>query len=137
MSNCRAHSQDCRGSGRRTRPVDIRDRAARGRNRSRWRPTAAWRVGDWFPRCVDSPERSRGTPFRSIVTQDMASTRLETLKSMVAQQPSVAFLRYGLAMEYRNAGDLEAAIVEFRALLGVDPDYSAAYFHGGQTLERL
>lgn len=67
----------------------------------------------------------------------MTSTRLETLKSMVAQQPAVGFLRYGLAMEYRNAGDLEAALVEFRALLGVDPDYSAAYFHGGQTLERL
>jgi Tfp pilus assembly protein PilF len=67
----------------------------------------------------------------------MTSTRLETLKNMVAQQPSVSFLRYGLAMEYRNAGDLEAAMVEFRALLGVDPDYSAAYFHGGQALERL
>jgi Tfp pilus assembly protein PilF len=67
----------------------------------------------------------------------MTSTRLETLKNMVAQQPSVSFLRYGLAMEYRNAGDAEAAMVEFRALLGVDPDYSAAYFHGGQTLESL
>ena len=59
------------------------------------------------------------------------------MKGMVAQQPGVSFLRYGLAMEYRNAGDLEAAVLEFRALLGVDPDYSAAYFHGGQTLERL
>jgi Tfp pilus assembly protein PilF len=67
----------------------------------------------------------------------MTSTRLEALKGMVAQQPTVSFLRYGLAMEYRNAGDLEAAALEFRALLGVDPDYSAAYFHGGQTLERL
>jgi Tfp pilus assembly protein PilF len=67
----------------------------------------------------------------------MTSTRLETLKDMVAQQPSVSFLRYGLAMEYRNADDLESAIAEFRALLVVDPNYSAAYFHGGQTLERL
>jgi Tfp pilus assembly protein PilF len=67
----------------------------------------------------------------------MSSTRLETLKTMVAQQPSVSFLRYGLAMEYRNAGELEAAITEFRALIAIDPDYSAAYFHGGQTLERL
>ena len=67
----------------------------------------------------------------------MASTRLEALKSMVEQQPGVSFLRYGLAMEYRNGGELEAALTEFRALLTVDPDYSAAYFQGGQTLERL
>ena len=56
---------------------------------------------------------------------------------MVTEQPAVSFLRYGLAMEYRNAGELESALAEFRALLAVDPDYSAAYFHGGQTLERL
>lgn len=67
----------------------------------------------------------------------MASTRLESLKNMVAQQPGDSFLRYGLAMEYKNAGDLEAALTEFRALMDVNPDYSAAYFHGGQTLERL
>ena len=52
--------------------------------------------------------------FGGIVTQGMSTTRLETLKSMVAQNPGEPFLRYGLAMEYRNAGDLEAAIGEFR-----------------------
>ena len=26
---------------------------------------------------------------------------------------------------------------EFRALIAAHPDYSAAYYHGGQTLERL
>ena len=67
----------------------------------------------------------------------MAGTRLETLKSLVAQQPGDSFLRYGLAMEYRNAGELEAAIGEFRSLIAANPDYSAAYYHGGQTLERL
>ena len=67
----------------------------------------------------------------------MASTRLETLKGLVAQQPGDSFLRYGLAMEYRNAGELEAAMSEFRALIAAHPDYSAAYYHGGQTLERL
>lgn len=67
----------------------------------------------------------------------MAGTRLEILKSMVEQQPGDSFLRYGLAMEYRNAGDLEAALAEFRALLKANPEYSAAYFHAGQTLERL
>jgi Tfp pilus assembly protein PilF len=67
----------------------------------------------------------------------MESTRLESLKNMVAQNPNESFLRYGLAMEYKNAGDLEAALREFHALMAVNPDYSAAYFHGGQTLEKL
>jgi tetratricopeptide (TPR) repeat protein len=67
----------------------------------------------------------------------MASTRLEILKSMVQQNPGDSFARYGLAMEYRNSGDLAAAAKEFRALIAAHPDYSAAYFHGGQTLERL
>jgi Tfp pilus assembly protein PilF len=66
----------------------------------------------------------------------MANTRLETLKSMVAQNPADSFSRYGLAMEYRNAGDLEAAAGEFRALIAANPDYAAAYYHGGQALER-
>lgn len=67
----------------------------------------------------------------------MASTRLEILKSMVAQKPNDSFSRYGLAMEYRNGGDLEGAVREFRELMAVNPDYSPAYFHGGQTLEKL
>lgn len=67
----------------------------------------------------------------------MASTRLEILKSMVEQKPTDSFARYGLAMEYRNSGDLEAAMAEFRTLMEVNPDYSPAYFHGGQTLERM
>ena len=67
----------------------------------------------------------------------MSNSRLEALKGMVAQNPANAFARFGLAMEYRNAGDSEAAVAEFRALIAADPDYSPAYFHGGQTLERM
>jgi tetratricopeptide (TPR) repeat protein len=67
----------------------------------------------------------------------MASNRLELLKGMVAQNPTDTFARYGLAMELRNSGDLEASITEFRALMANNPDYSPAYFHGGQTLERV
>ena len=65
------------------------------------------------------------------------SNRLEILKSMVAQNPADSFSRYGLAMEYRNTGDLSAAMGEFQSLLAANPDYSAAYYHGAQTLERL
>jgi tetratricopeptide (TPR) repeat protein len=67
----------------------------------------------------------------------MASTRLEILKSMVAQKPGDSFLRYGLAMEYRNAGDLSSAVHEFQGLVAADPDYAAAYFQAGQTLLKL
>jgi len=63
--------------------------------------------------------------------------RIEILQSMVAGNPADAFSRYGLAMEYLNSGNLETAVEEFRALLEHNPNYAAAYFHGGQTLEKL
>lgn len=56
---------------------------------------------------------------------------------MVAQNPADAFARYGLAMELVKGGDLAAGIAEFRALLEHNPNYAAAYFHGGQALEKL
>jgi tetratricopeptide (TPR) repeat protein len=64
-------------------------------------------------------------------------SRTEILKQMLAADPANTFARYGLAMEYVKAGDLAAAVAEFDALLGRSPDYSAAYFHGGQALEQL
>jgi tetratricopeptide (TPR) repeat protein len=67
----------------------------------------------------------------------MSTSRLKTLKSLVEQNPSDSFVRYGLAMEYKNAGELAAAIREFEALIAANPDYPAAYFHGGQSLEKL
>ena len=56
---------------------------------------------------------------------------------MVAVNPANAFARYGLAMEQVKSGRLEEAVDAFQALLAADPNYSAAYFHGGQTLEKL
>ena len=67
----------------------------------------------------------------------MENTRLDVLKRMVEQNPNDSFSRYGLAMEYRNGGDLEGAVREFRALIAANPGYCYAYFHGGQTLEKL
>lgn len=64
-------------------------------------------------------------------------TRLEILKSMVEQNPADSFSRYGLAMELRNTGDAEGAVREFAELQRIHPDYSATYFHAGQTLERM
>jgi tetratricopeptide (TPR) repeat protein len=63
--------------------------------------------------------------------------RLETLKQLVAQNPSDRFARYGLAMECGKAGEFAEAVAQYEAILGSDPDYAAAYFQGGQALERL
>jgi tetratricopeptide (TPR) repeat protein len=67
----------------------------------------------------------------------LASERIEVLKQLVEQNPHSTFARYGLAMEYSNAGDLEKAVEEFAGVMTTDPGYSAAYFHGGQALEKL
>jgi tetratricopeptide (TPR) repeat protein len=64
-------------------------------------------------------------------------TRIEILEQLLDQNPSSTFARYGLAMEYVKSGDLDRAIAAFEAVIGFDPNYSAAYFHGGQTLEKM
>ena len=51
--------------------------------------------------------------------------------------PGDSFARYGLAMELRGTGDLEAAAREFAELRRSHPDYTAGYYHAGQTLEQL
>ncbi len=67
----------------------------------------------------------------------MATNRLEILLQMVAQDPKNSFARYGLAMEYANSGNYEQAVAEYRTLLAQDENYAAAYYHGGQALEKL
>jgi Flp pilus assembly protein TadD len=66
----------------------------------------------------------------------MATDRLEILKSMLVARPEDKLARYGLAMEYKNRGEFGPAVEQFRELLATHPDYAAAYFHGGQTLEK-
>jgi Tfp pilus assembly protein PilF len=63
--------------------------------------------------------------------------RLNTLRELLAADPANTFARYGLAMEHLRSGDLEGAVQEFESVLTTDPNYSAAYYHGVQTLEKL
>lgn len=56
---------------------------------------------------------------------------------MVEQAPANSFARYGLAMEYAKSADPSQAVAEFANLIKQDPSYVAAYYHGGQTLEKL
>jgi len=67
----------------------------------------------------------------------MATDRVGILKQMLAQDANNSFARYGLGMEYVKSGELTEGIAEFRTLLERDNNYSAAYFHGGQALEKL
>lgn len=56
---------------------------------------------------------------------------------MLEKDPANSFVRYGLALDHANNGELESAVTEFRTLIANDPNYCAAYYHGGQTLEKL
>jgi predicted Zn-dependent protease len=63
--------------------------------------------------------------------------RLEMLHEHLAEFPDDAFARYGLAMEYANAGDADTALKEFATLLEKNPDYTAGYFMAAQTLAKV
>jgi tetratricopeptide (TPR) repeat protein len=66
----------------------------------------------------------------------MTETRMEKLAAFLEQNPNDAFARYGLAMEYSNAGQTETALEHFRKLLEVHPDYTNGYFMAAQALDR-
>ncbi|HVO99708.1 MAG TPA: tetratricopeptide repeat protein [Bryobacteraceae bacterium] len=67
----------------------------------------------------------------------MEPSRIEILQQLLEQNPSSSFARYGLAMEYVKAGQFDRAMEAFEAVVAAEPNYSAAYFHGGQTLEKM
>ena len=48
--------------------------------------------------------------------------RMALLNEILSQNPADPFARYGLAMEYSNAGDVERALDEFNKLLATNPD---------------
>lgn len=63
--------------------------------------------------------------------------RVATLKEILAQNPTDAFARYGLALEYSNSGATEQALEEFGKLISAHPDYTAGYFMAAQTLAKV
>ena len=60
--------------------------------------------------------------------------RIAALNEILTENPTDAFARYGLAMEYSKAGDFDRALAEFSILLEKHPDYTAGYFMAAQTL---
>ncbi len=64
-------------------------------------------------------------------------SRLDVIKKIVEQQPNDPFPRYGLAMEYKNAGHGEEAHATFSELEARWPDYVAAYLMHGNLLASM
>ena len=56
----------------------------------------------------------------------MPDSRLDLLKNMVAQNPTDAFARYGLAMEWARTGNLEQAMEEYRGLAILTTNFKQA-----------
>ncbi len=67
----------------------------------------------------------------------MEKTRLELLEETLRATPDNAFIRYGLAMEFKNAGRDQEAWEHFDYLLHNHPDYSAAYYQAGMLLIKM
>lgn len=59
--------------------------------------------------------------------------RTHSLEALLAQGPDSAMLRFSLATEYFDRGDLERAQLHAAAALALDPDYSAAWKVLGRT----
>ncbi len=60
--------------------------------------------------------------------------RIAALTEILTANPTDTFARYGLAMEYSKAGQIEQAVQEFKTLIEKNPDYTPAYFMAAQTL---
>lgn len=61
-------------------------------------------------------------------------SRKEQLEEMLKQEPNDIFLRYGLAMEYKNDEEFEKSEAMFRTLMAGEPPYVPAFFMLGQQL---
>jgi predicted Zn-dependent protease len=75
--------------------------------------------------------RAAAAPSRREATR---MGRIEQLQAFIKTSPTDPFPRYGLALEYKNAGRLDEATVAFDELIAAFPDYTAAYLHAGNTL---
>jgi predicted RNA polymerase sigma factor len=63
--------------------------------------------------------------------------RIATFRSFIERTPTDPFPRYGLAMEHKTRGELEAAWTLFAELLERFEDYVPTYLMAGGTLVGL
>lgn len=67
----------------------------------------------------------------------MAIDRIASLRALIAKAPQDPFPRYGLAMELRSRGELEAAAAAFAELIAAFPDYVPSYLMAGGVAAKL
>ena len=61
----------------------------------------------------------------------------EQLEKLLKAEPDDVFLNFGLAMELKKADLTDEAIAQFDRVIQLDPTYTAAYYHKGNTLIAL
>ena len=69
------------------------------------------------------------------MAEPVASQRMSKLQAMLQKQPEDTFLLYGLAMEYKKAGDPARAVEHFDRVIALDPGYCYAYHQRGLAHE--
>jgi tetratricopeptide (TPR) repeat protein len=62
--------------------------------------------------------------------------RIEILKQYIAEDPSDAFSKYALALEFVKIGNEKEAGLLFEELIENHKEYLPAYYHYGKFLER-
>jgi len=67
----------------------------------------------------------------------MAVDRVATFRAFIQRTPGDPFPRYGLAMELRSRGELEAAATAFDELIATFPNYVPTYLMSGGLLAEL
>jgi len=67
----------------------------------------------------------------------MAIDRVATFRSLIAKAPTDPFPRYGLAMELRSRGELDASLAAFDELIAAFPDYVPSYLMAGGVAQQL
>lgn len=63
-----------------------------------------------------------------------AANRLEQLKQMLQDDPEDAFLRYGLAMEYRKAGEQSESLELLAGLMKDEPPHVPSFLMAAQQM---
>ncbi len=69
------------------------------------------------------------------MAEPVGSQRMSKLQAMLQKQPDDTFLLYGLAMEYKKAGDPAKAVEHFDRVIALDPGYCYAYHQKGLVHE--
>ena len=64
-------------------------------------------------------------------------SRIDVIKKIVDSQPNDPFPRYGLAMEYKNAGPGRGGARDLQRARGQWPEYVAAYLMHGNLLASM